>query len=115
MSIEAGPMAVSKPSSHGSQDGKRMSFALHPTCQWGPSRLPTARVAEGEARPTGLLLQNTRNATTIAMAARVKEMLSTQRTTPVVSPCRALVAVSIWGCRSDMRHPNATAGAEFPC
>jgi len=42
-------------------------------------------------------------------------MPSTQRTTPGVSPCRALVAVSIWGCRSDMRHANATASAKFPC
>jgi hypothetical protein len=47
------------------------------------------------------------------MTARAKEMPSTQRTTPGVSPCRALVAVSIWGCRSDMRHANATASAKF--
>ena len=63
--------------------------------------------------PDGLLLQNTRNAITIAMTARVKEIPSTQRTTPVVSPCRALVAVSIWGCWSDMRHANATAKVPF--
>jgi hypothetical protein len=41
--------------------------------------------------------------------ARAKEMPSTQRTTPVVSPCRALVAVSIWG----MRNANVTANAKF--
>ena len=60
-----------------------------------------------------VLLQNTTKATTIAMMARVKEMPSTQRTTPVVSPCRALVAVSISGCRSDIRNLNATASARF--
>ena len=67
-----------------------------------------------ESLVVGLFLQNTRNEITIATMARAKEMPSTQRTTPVVSPCRALVAVSIWGCRSDMRNANVTANAKFP-
>ena len=70
-------------------------------------------VGEEASGGSGGLLQNTTKATTIAMMARVKEMPSTQRTTPVVSPCRALVAVSISGCRSDIRNLNATASARF--
>jgi len=75
-----------------------------------PAELGKKRRASGGS---GGFLQNTTKATTIAMMARVKEMPSTQRTTPVVSPCRALVAVSISGCRSDIRNLNATASARF--
>ena len=48
-------------------------------------------------------LQNTRKATTMPTRTRVKEMPSTQRTTPGVSPCRAFVVASLGGGWSDMR------------
>ena len=77
--------------------------------------VPRRRWGRSAGLPVGaeVLLQNTTKATTIATMARVKEMPSTQRTTPVVSPCRTLVAVSISGCRSDIRNLNATASARF--
>jgi len=57
------------------------------------------------APATASRFQNTRKATTMPTRTRVKEMPSTQRTTPGVSPCRAFVVASLGGGWSDMRDP----------
>jgi hypothetical protein len=54
------------------------------------------------ARREIVALQETKNAMIIATMASVREIPSTQRTTPVVRPCRALVAVLKMGGLSDM-------------
>lgn len=46
--------------------------------------------------------QNIRKATTMPMMTRVREMPSTQRTMPAVSPCRAFVEASFGGAWSDI-------------
>ena len=53
------------------------------------------------ASGTALVPYETMNATIIATIASVREMPNTQRTTPVVRPCRASVAVFTGGRPSD--------------
>jgi hypothetical protein len=79
-----------------------------------PVRVRASRRLAGVLYPTSyhcprngaVRFQNTRKATTMPTRTRVKEMPSTQRTTPGVSPCRAFVVASLGGGWSDITNPR---------
>ena len=60
------------------------------------------------------LAYETMNATIMAMIASVREIPSTQRTTPVVRPCRTSVAVFTGGSRPDIARYSSAAMSASP-
>ena len=87
--LSRSPIAMS--SSACGSEGSRLAVCAPPS----RARLWLASMTSAQA-------YETTNATIMATIASVREIPSTQRTTPVVRPCRASVAVLTGGGRSDI-------------
>jgi hypothetical protein len=82
---------IAMPSSACGSEGSRLAICA-----------PPSRAGLWLASMTSAQAYETTNATIMATIASVREIPSTQRTTPVVRPCRTSVAVFTGGGRSDI-------------